>query len=349
MDLRPAGLGDESPTTPSLEVAEPPRRGLRVPTGGARILLLIALGVVAFIVALDQVTSSPWLCGSCHEMAPRTAQWRQSGHASVRCVDCHISPHAWYAFPQAMVEKGALLARDMGAHATIGAGAVIDERGPGAKPMSQAVCLQCHDVNRKATSGFRILIDHPKHAKRNGSCVSCHVRTAHPKPSRGKALSLMGQCFTCHGTKAKPRASATCRLCHPADFELKPVSHVTPAGAWKRGHGKVALTDPRQCEMCHQRKFCDGCHGMPMPHPKGWAQRTGHPVSARKGRAVCIRCHTDKPDFCSMCHHKAFDPSKGTWVKQHFLEVQKRGAAFCLDCHSPIYCSRCHVGPQPSL
>jgi hypothetical protein len=323
----------------------------------ARVVLVpvavILGGFLAFVMVADLLTASPRLCGGCHAMAPATETWRESAHAAVRCVACHESPRPWYETPQRLAERTTQLSRDVYRH-------VAASRGPSAQtvstaagpppfheghetsPMGDEVCLQCHDPNRKATSGFRIRIEHAEHARRNGSCVSCHYDTAHPEPQRGRALSLMSRCFTCHGRAEQPEASAACEVCHPADFDLRPESHEVPA--WKRDHGLTGAADKAQCRMCHTEQFCTDCHGVQMPHPEGWARgRSGHAAIAEKNREVCSRCHTEQPDLCSMCHHKAYDPSKGTWVKQHFLEVRREGTVYCMKCHSPLFCVDCHA------
>jgi nitrate/TMAO reductase-like tetraheme cytochrome c subunit len=318
----------------------------RTPRTARRWLIVAAVTFVillALAVALDFATASPRLCASCHEMTPRYTTWTQSPHAEVACVKCHQAPTPWHALPQRLVGRAQLLTRDVTAHVKGQYKDPVDSKVPGTNPVPDAVCLQCHDVNRKATSGFRIIIDHPKHAKRNGSCVSCHVRTAHPVETRGKAISLMAQCYTCHGNPATPKASADCRLCHPADYQLLPKSH--EAKTWKKAdHGKLWRADKQQCGLCHKKEFCSDCHGVEMPHPKGWAQgATGHAATAQLNRAVCTRCHDTKPDMCAMCHHKEWDPSKGTWLTQHFITARDTGAGKCLECHSPLFCSGCHV------
>ncbi|MEI8081582.1 MAG: NapC/NirT family cytochrome c [Actinomycetes bacterium] len=306
-------------------------------------IVAIVLGLLVFAVALDLATASPRLCGSCHEMVPRAQAWTHSGHSEVACVKCHQAPTKWYALPTRLVGRAQLLGRDVSAHVSGNYPDPVETRTVDTKPIQDDVCLQCHDVNRKATSGFRIVIDHAKHAKLNGSCVSCHVRTAHPVATRGKAISLMSQCFTCHGQPDYPKAKTDCRLCHPADYELLPKSHT--AAAWKKQeHGKAAKTDPKQCVLCHTTAFCTNCHGTEMPHPAGWAKgATGHGKTAQLNRAVCERCHGNRLDMCTMCHHKAYDPAKGPWVKQHFIDARERGVAQCLECHSSLFCVHCHV------
>jgi nitrate/TMAO reductase-like tetraheme cytochrome c subunit len=316
------------------------------PLSHTRKILLIAVVALVAIFALafgtEAVTSSPRLCFTCHEMELRAQSWSESAHVGIDCVKCHQSPRAWYEVPQKLVDRGALLGRDVARHVSGDYSGQIDERIL-AEPISDAICLQCHDPNRKATSGFRIKIDHVEHAKRNGSCVSCHVRTAHPLESRGDALSLMGQCFTCHGSGPQAKAPADCDLCHPADYEPRPVSHRETA--WATVHGKTALPDISQCTMCHTGSYCQDCHGLAMPHPAGWAKgETGHGGIAKLNTQVCGKCHGSQPDMCTMCHHSDYDPAKGTWVKQHVTAVRTQGTTYCLECHSPLFCSRCHVG-----
>ncbi len=307
-----------------------------------RVVAGVAAGVFVVVGLLDMATGSPRLCASCHEMRLRTDEWARSAHASVKCVECHQPAREWYASPLKVVDRGRLLARDIGSHLRGEFEDPVDSAKGSVSPIGDEICLQCHDPNRNATSGFRILIDHAEHAKRNGSCVSCHVRTAHPIEQRSNALSLMSQCFNCHGQPERPEADAECSTCHPSGYELVPASH-EPA-AWKRSHGPVAKQDTEQCRMCHEQRFCDDCHGMAMPHPEGWAQGVkGHAAAAELQRDVCGRCHGNRPDMCTMCHHSDYQPGRGTWVQQHYVEVRRRGTLYCLDCHAAPYCVRCHV------
>lgn len=312
---------------------------------------IAAVGVVFAVLLLgvlvDYVTASPALCTACHEMGVRADSWKASAHGSVACVRCHQPARAWYDVPERLVDRGKLLSRDVAAHLSGDYRDPVDFRISGAATVPDAVCLQCHDPNRKATSGLRILIDHVEHAKRNGSCVSCHVRTAHPIETRGTALSLMSQCFTCHGQAAKPKASAECLLCHPEGYELLPQSHRAQAVAgkpvaWKDRHGAVAKQDIKQCEMCHSKKLCDDCHGIEMPHPMGWG-KTAHGAAAKAAPESCSTCHGAEPNFCQMCHHEDYRPNEGPWMDQHPKEVMKRGTAYCMTCHSDVACTRCHM------
>jgi len=319
--------------------ARPRRRDPRMIVAAVAAVVIGALGVA---VSADVLTASPQVCAACHEMGPRVASWEESAHSVVPCVQCHQTPREWYELPQRLADRGWLLGRDIVRHVAGGFQDPVEERLPGTPPMADAVCLQCHSPDRTATSGYRILIDHPEHARRNGSCVSCHVRTAHPVPTRGGTLTLMAQCFTCHGEPGQPDASAECGVCHPADYDLYPSSHAEPT--WMPDHGAVSASDPRLCEMCHTEDYCLACHGLPMPHPEGWVDSIdGHSAVARDRRETCARCHDDQPDMCASCHHIAYDERRGTWLDQHALDVNDRGAAVCFECHAPSACVECHV------
>lgn len=311
----------------------------------ARIALAVVVGVVALFALADVVTSSPALCGSCHEMQPSHVSWAESAHTGVRCVTCHETPREWYARPATLAERSRLLSRDTWRHLTGRLGEPADPRVIGrTSPMPDEICLRCHDPNRKATSGFRILIDHPEHAKRTGSCVACHVYTAHTDPVLGRPLSLMTRCFDCHGTPGEPDAPATCETCHPSGFDLRPASHLEDP--WMRDHGFSVSADSPFCTMCHQQSYCDSCHGLEMPHPEGWLGGDfGHAVFAEREREVCEQCHTEKPDSCTVCHHRTFDAARGSWVDQHFLEARTAGVVSCMECHSPLSCAQCHKAP----
>lgn len=344
---RPGEVPEDSPS-PSPSGGKPEDRTSgaesrsRARVVGTRVAIVLA-AVLLVLIAADYATSSPELCNACHEMSPRHASWAESAHAEVTCVSCHQAPTEWYELPQRLLDRAELLGRDTRRHFAERAKETSPSGDPQTSDVSNENCLQCHDPNRRATSGFRILIDHPEHAERNETCLSCHINTAHPEEMRGRALSLMDQCFECHGTPEQPEASDECDVCHPSDYEPRPASHRT--GRWSRIHGRVATADRAQCAMCHEESFCTDCHGLEMPHPTGWAkgEPASHATYAEQDPEVCSRCHLEKPDLCSMCHHKGWEPRKGPWVTQHPLMVGERGADFCLECHTRAYCSYCHV------
>ncbi len=301
------------------------------------------LGVVMLVAAYTAASGSPRLCGSCHEMRTKVAQWSESPHNKVGCPACHETPRAWYQLPQTLAERTRRLQRDVIAHRSYTATDIPSASAETTSTIPDAACLRCHDLSRSITMKFGTLIDHTEHAQRNGSCVSCHKATAHPVAGAERPMVLMAQCFTCHGRDAGAKAPGTCETCHPPTFTMRPESH-QPA-AWRTDHGPASLTDRQPCEMCHEPDFCDDCHGLEMPHPAGWAKgKRSHAAVGERDPELCIRCHTERPDFCSMCHHKSYEPLQSRpWVEQHQSMVAKRGAAFCMECHTGVYCFNCHT------
>ncbi len=329
-----------SGTMPS--AAKDPTTG---PTGSRRfwpIVTTIALVIAIVLLLGDAATSSPRLCASCHEMDAAHQTWSESAHTSVGCVSCHETPRPWYGRPLTLIERGRLLTKDVIRHLTGRYGEPADTRALGRwSPMPDDICLRCHDPNRKATSGFRILIDHVEHAERTGACVACHVHTAHPDPFLGRPLSLMEQCLDCHGTPEQPEASDECGTCHPADFDLKPPSHAEEP--WMRDHGFTAVAEPAVCVLCHQQGYCDSCHGVQMPHPEGWVGGAeSHAAHGKIDRTLCRTCHTGQADPCLLCHHDTYGVSDVPWKARHNAIATVQGTARCLECHPPTYCVTCH-------
>ena len=300
-------------------------------------LLLMALGA-----GLAAWTAAPSTCATCHEIAPLVASWRTSPHSQVSCPSCHEPVRSWARFPETFLWRAQRLQRDVAAHranpnaSTLPSSAAVPQRVPDQN------CLQCHDLSRAVTLPTGLTMDHAKHVARNKSCVSCHWSTAHPVPDTEKPLALMERCFTCHGQPGS-KGSAACTVCHPKDFTWRPQSH-KPEYTWLAKHGKAAKANRQPCFMCHEQSFCSNCHGMPMPHPAGWAKGSppAHAQFAKTNSQVCVQCHGPAPNLCSMCHHKGYDPKNGPWASNHVATVNARGPAFCMSCHDSVFCSKCH-------
>ncbi|NTV03418.1 hypothetical protein HGA89_00685, partial [bacterium] len=77
------------------------------------------------------------------------------------------------------------------------------------------------------------------------------------------------------------------------------------------------------CLTCHvEERFCNGCHGMEMPHPEEFKTKE-HPEESKKQPEKCVMCHgeNEKTHFCDECHHGTkvdyeYDV-KQPWVNQH--------------------------------
>jgi nitrate/TMAO reductase-like tetraheme cytochrome c subunit len=301
----------------------------------AFVVALVALGALA-----TRLTASPDVCASCHEMAPAVATWRTSAHTRAGCPSCHETPRPWYAFPQTLAERAQMLNRDWRAsRSSTEAAALRSSLASVTVPDSR--CLRCHELSRIVSMRFGTLIKHAEHAKRNKSCVSCHMWTAHREPTAERPLVLMARCFNCHGRTPGAKAPGTCATCHPKSFDLRPDSHKD--AAWRTRHGKLAEKDASLCTLCHERGFCNTCHRTPMPHPADWVRGDAlHATKALRDPALCARCHTN-PASCTACHHRGYDPAKGTWIVQHRTAVTLNGKSSCMQCHAERLCLYCHT------
>lgn len=228
-------------------------------------------------------------------------------------------------------------------------------------------CTVCH--NRTAhVEDFELTLTDPNTGEPNqphedfmlmAACYRCHTTS-------GESVSGIV-------------APGECEACHTPGFDLKPANHDEPgfyeAFGESGGHAELAnedyaaytaaregLDEPHTdapmeeqllhlppvaavgyCQTCHnEREFCDGCHGVQMPHPEGFEEDHGEDGKTRP--EVCENCHASQPgaDFCNDCHHGEIDPAR-TWIQQHMDPVRESGAQACFDCHAPTYCAECHV------
>jgi nitrate/TMAO reductase-like tetraheme cytochrome c subunit len=226
---------------------------------------------------------------------------------------------------------------------------------------SGVTCTTCHNRVAHNETGWKLTL----------TGVDGKPNRKHPD------FMKMAACYRCHDLEGKKTAPGDCSLCHPVGFQLKPANHLVP-GFYQRygdskGHAKLGAEDASAvveaskeaellveegvaknlaepvsyCGTCHIRaKFCDGCHGVPMPHPAGFSK--DHGAAGKKSPAACANCHAKSKataggtDFCNACHHKAGDPTKA-WLPQHFIVVRNTDPNACFDCHNPTFCAECHV------
>ncbi|MDP2401323.1 MAG: cytochrome c3 family protein, partial [Actinomycetota bacterium] len=325
-------MEDTADTTP--HQARRRRRWPLVVTGAALVLAISLLSSIIVIAGAGRVAALSGLCESCHVMTPWVETWHGSSHAKIACYSCHDAAYAWYDFPGNLFGTASMLRRSAAPDGSVATTMT---------PIPDATCARCHDPGREPSSRGIVIIDHVEHARRNRSCLSCHMNTTHPDLSRDQPLVRMAECFDCHGQNDYPTASRTCEACHPDFFDLEPVSH--KAETWDRpDHGTTALTERDQCSMCHLGNLCVDCHGITMPHPEGWtAGEQGHAdLTTANDRPVCARCHTATPDPCSTCHHTGHDPTLGPWAEEHYRVVRLSGTASCVACHETTFCHRCH-------
>jgi len=239
-------------------------------------------------------------------------------------------------------------------------------------PANTDSCTPCHP-SPGAADGERIIFDHAAHLL--VACTACHTTAAH---EGGKtAVPAMSSCFTCHGLNHGPVglvASGECIDCHPANFPLRPATHVDD---WKaEPHATASAGGVNTCLLCHDApKDCDECHveqdvdvpEMPrvylstLPKIQVEATVTVDP-SASVSMGQCVYCHPNIDDFavdglvfthnphlerayrCEACHETFPHNANGTeqpemrgCMRCHGLEHADKGQVAdptCLKCHT---------------
>ncbi len=326
---------------------------------------VLVLGVLIVTAVALGVTSSYWFCANgCHKVQDDTIiAYNRSVHSKVSCMACHMPVNADPA--TFMVHKVKALG-ELYMTVTNTFELPLNPESAVAATMPSEQCTQCHSDTRKITPPAGIIIDHKAHADRGITCTTCHNRVAHvedfkltlPGNRRHEDWMKMEACFRCHsvtqGTKGPGgfHASGECSVCHPKDFQLKPENHLI--ADFRVNHPTILKAKGKQyCLMCHdEKKFCNACHGVEMPHPASFSTNHGTAFKAAQAKdpnhiKLCLNCHGANGlggmEFCNNCHHKGSDPNK-PWLPQHPAAVKVQGAASCLaTCHSPVFCAKCHT------
>lgn len=166
---------------------------------------------------------------------------------------------------------------------------------------TQQSCRSCHGLAMPHPQNWGKT--HPSFAtSRPGTCEKCHKtdycaachKTSRPKSHSGSWLNAHalttqvddGSCTTCH-------TGSYCSDCHKA---TRPTSHETD---WLKTHGKAGIAGMESCVGCHdEQKYCDSCHGLEMPHPKGWMIGHKDKGGSLEPDGNCMKCHQRKSCLC---------------------------------------------------
>ncbi len=314
------------------------------------LLLLILVGVPAYFASRTDFYRGY------KDFKNRHRAWRASTHNKMSCINCHTKP----GLTGAAVFRISLIGEFYMRYITSPSQPTIFE-----KPVRET-CLQCHTLDRTVTTSIGLRIPHKTHLTSKKvkitNCLDCHgglVHEEHPA-KRNWNQPRMITCLRskCHDDK---QASKECSTCHPSDFELVPDYHreagfiTSVVKNVRSDHVKRYKNNEKYCYMCHERKYCDDCHGTDMPHPnkkKIWVTgQKNHAQTSKAQPGLCKNCHTQS-DFCTNCHHD-HDPAKGPWLSTkrgesvHPSVVREKGTPSCLeDCHDSTFCADpCHLKP----
>jgi hypothetical protein len=211
-------------------------------------------------------------------------------------------------------------------------------------------CSDCHadlDKSFKAGEHPTLLFTHDMHFGIGVSdCAACHVANTH-EPDRINRPTMV-TCYQCHTLEEDARAPGECSLCHPADMDPEPETHL--AANWTSVlHPEAAKENPFDCATCHQQQFCNSCHGLQLPHPDDF-EGTEHAELFFEDPELCDTCHPREPlverEECDTCHHPQ-GPERSTWIDWHPNVVKDQGAETCFQCHATDTCRTCHrQGPE---
>ncbi|MEW5705996.1 MAG: NapC/NirT family cytochrome c [Actinomycetota bacterium] len=254
---------------------------------GVKIALIAVVVIVVLAGIALSATSKPSFCQTCHEMKDDYVAWQSSAHKDVSCNSCHIEPGAL----NFLKHKIASLSQ-VTAHISNNFEKPINKNSEVSEGIKNEQCTSCHKKT-KSISTAEIIFNHEIHIQKVGvNCAYCHNRVAHPGVEGHTSRIQMKTCVECHQKKNGP---LSCNTCHPSSFKLKPASHEDPS--WSKSHGKGDRSD---CGNCHfdQQRFCNGCHGTEMPHPKDWIKTHYKKVTTRQQCALCHETET----FCKSCH-----------------------------------------------
>lgn len=306
-------------------VDEAARRPRRAPSRTSRPLVWIPpLLVAVSLVWSWQLTGSPSLCVSCHASAPAVKSWAKGDHRRATCTACH--------------EDGgiglvpAAVRRVSNGLASLGGLQTVEHR----RPVPAYRCLGCHGAVRTGTLKVgRIKVRHSDFLDAGYDCLRCHEGVGHSPADTPKRAVDMNHCVTCHDGN---RAPAACETCHIGDT----------SSAIRVSRAVYPLVDiPARpgCTGCHETKTCLACHGIVMPHPRGFAEGKGHArLAAFEGKdELCYRCHTSAD--CRRCHKGEFSAhgSDADWKRRHPGGVPLDGRDACA-CHtSKNFCGLCHA------
>ncbi len=328
--------------------------GWKDPVRRPRYIIWCGVGVLfiaVFMILALGATSTYWFCANiCHKVQDDSIiAYNRSSHSQISCMACHEPVNANpVVFIMAKAESlGELYLTALNKYEL-----PLNGKSHYALELKSPQCTQCHSENRIITTTPGIIIDHKVHEEKEVQCTYCHNRIAHREdfeptlknpdgtPSH-KHVDFMSMtaCFRCHaqgedGVERPLPAPGECELCHPANFRLKPASHLE-SGFYPKGHADMAkeaeasveeakaeseegsaessgeeeelglalpaVAEVNECFTCHnEEKFCNECHGMEMPHPSEFTSPTtptdpkGHPVISKQQPAKCEFCHQVK-------------------------------------------------------
>lgn len=219
--------------------------------------------------------------------------------------------------------------------------------------MEMTACFRCHTLTDSSPSEFVA----------PGACEACHSAGFKLRPASHDVAGFYTENGDSSGHARMAAEEASKNAAAEASWtevapELRAKGPKLLSRLFRIPHGHFLELPPvatvNECGTCHVTKvFCEGCHGLEMPHPAAFVD--GHAAAGDADPEMCARCHNKTGDValnataCDQCHHPAGDPRK-PWLGQHDDAARATDIlSDCYRCHEEVFCSGCHVrGEKPS-
>lgn len=274
------------------------------------VLLLLAFATTYVITGTDE-----YCARTCHASQDVVRQAAELDHAS--CVSCHETPGIPGLFANSASRTRMAVA------------AVMDREPGGPVTVASANCSSCHaeGIAKTTRSERGLIMSHKEPDAAGVACTSCHDASGHTK----RRDYSMSSCLTCHDAK---QASAECATCHSGDPYAMPAADASEESTQTMGSGEVlypaVFISDTSCGGCHnEKKECDTCHGIRMPHTPAFRTTGAHARSAAFDRKqLCFeKCHIE--DECaSACHIGNFNAHGDNWKVEH-AKADRNSACVC--------------------
>ncbi|MBZ0271879.1 cytochrome c3 family protein [bacterium] len=258
---------------------------------------------------------------------------------------------------------------------------IAADSGVMTKPVSTAVCAECHDdaksvgfVERKSERRD-ILFSHAAHMEVDLECSACH---AGETPTAIK-MPNHASCKDCH---AEDLDKMLCRKCHIGmePMGLKKLASFEHANDFLSRHPEYARKSAVSCAQCHTESYCLDCHSKKedlkpslkypekvragLIHRGDW--QTTHRFEAKVDASDCMKCHGISE--CNSCHAQSGVGARGDkthykhpagWMSEGSPNFHGKKARTeivnCASCHDrggPGDCRTCHreslgLNPHP--
>ncbi len=134
-------------------------------------VILVLVGMGAFVGGAIAFTNQPSFCSNCHEMGAEYVTHKASAHSQIECVQCHVKPGP----VNEVVHKVESL-KEVYYH-VVGLPTPIVQT----VPVENENCKQCHSDERSITASGDRIVEHEKHIKEEIPCITCHSGVAHAK------------------------------------------------------------------------------------------------------------------------------------------------------------------------